>query len=167
MAKPVLTPTLPAATTLARFFLDRPPYTTHEAAQLLGWMEPQLVCDLRDEGALLPGAMVAWEDVASRLILAWPRRELLQSLGASAPLVPEGLEVVPVTWMLPRYVVLAIEVQAKLRNGPNPEIHTTEPDDYVADLLHLSIEPETAQALGATAGFLEAYHFPHGPGGDE
>ena len=157
-----LLPTPPTAQELIRFFASRHPLPLNEAARLIGWMERQLLLDLRREGARLPNGHVSWEDVAARLMVAWSRDWLLRSLGEHAALVPQGLHLVRTPWLLPQYVVFAMEMQASLRNSTNREVHTTDVGQYVGDLLHLAIEPETATALQSHAGFQEAFHFPYG-----
>jgi hypothetical protein len=160
-------PTAPTKQTLIRFFSERRPCSVKEAAQLLGWTEPQLYADLQREGALRDDEQVLWEDVAIRFLRAWPLDWVIRTLGKDATLLPEGLQLVPVTWHLPRYLVLAMETQAKIRAAGNPEIHTDEIGDLVTDLLHPNIEPLTVEALSTHSDFLEAFHFPHRPGDEE
>jgi hypothetical protein len=137
-----------------------------EAALLIGWSEPQLYFDLQAEGKLREDGLVDWEDVALRFLRAWPLDWLIRTLGEQVTLLPEGLQLVPVTWYLPRYVILAMRTQATLRAN-DPEVHTTGEGDLVTDILHRNIEPATVEALRGHAGFLDAFHFPHDSGDDE
>jgi hypothetical protein len=167
MSDSMLIRAAPTRQSLIRFFSERRTYTVKEAAQLLGWLEPQLYFDLRREGALRQDELVAWEDVAIRFIRAWPLHSIIRALGNNVTLLPEGLQLVPVTWYLPRYLILAMETQSKVRAAKNPEVHTDAIGDLVTDLLHPNIEPATVEALSNHADFLEAFHFPHRPGDDE
>ena len=167
MPDSILIPPRPSSETTLRFFAERRAYTIEEAAHLLGWMEPQLFFDLQREGALRDDRQVPWEDVAVRFMRAWPLDWILRALGTTTGLIPHGLELLPVTWNLPRYLVLAMETQAKLRPGTNAEIHTGRIEDLVTDLLHPNIEPATVERLRGDAEFMEAFHFPHKPGDDE
>jgi hypothetical protein len=156
------TSTPPTSEELIRFFQKRSPVPLGAVAKLVGVTESQISLDLSNEGVLRKDGMADWEDVASRLLLAWPRTWLFHSLGAYAEELPTDLRPVPVTWMLPRYLVVAMAVQAKLRSANSAEVHTDDISHYVADLLDLAIEPYTVDVLRADAAFMEAFGFPHG-----
>jgi hypothetical protein len=163
----MLIPVTPTRQTLIRFFSDRKPCTMKDAAHLIGWLEPHLYFDLRAEGKLRDDELVDWEDVALRFLRAWPLDWIIRTLGSHVTLLPEGLQLVPVTWYVPRYILLAVQTQAKLRAANDAEVHTSDEGDLVTDIIHRNIEPATVEALREHAGFMEAFHFPHSPGDEE
>jgi hypothetical protein len=160
-------PARPSSETTRRFFAERRAYSIAEAASLLGWTEPHLLSDLQREGALRDDQQMSWEDVAVRFLRAWPLNWILRTVGTGPGLIADGLELVPVTWHLPRYLVLALKTQARLRPETNPEVHTDRVEDLVTDLLHPNIEPATVERLRGNAEFIEAFHFPHKAGDEE
>lgn len=158
----VPTPNDPDAAHLVWFFRERPTLTTTEAGQLLGWPGPRVLSQAQDDGVLLPGARVAWEDVVFWLLYAWPRHWLLEKLGPAADLLPEGLHLTEPRWELPRYIIQGLEQQAALHLSPDEVAHRLDVQDYVARLLHLAIEPDTVTALAGDASFRDAYDYCNG-----
>lgn len=157
----VLIPRFPTQTHLAWFFRKRPTLTTKEAGYFLGWFDAQVHFQAQDDGVLLPGDRVAWEDVTFWLLSVWPRAWLLETLGPAAQLLPDGLHLTRIPWELPRYIVRAMERQASLRCTPEDVEHKITVQDYVARVLHLAIEPDTAEALADDPVFADAYDYPH------
>lgn len=160
-----LIPRFPTPAHLAWFFRERPTLTTKEAGDVLGWLDAQVHFRALDEGGLLPGDRVAWEDVAFWLLSVWPRAWLMETLGPAARLLPDGLHLTHIPWELPRYIVRAMERQAALRCTPDDVQHQITVQDYVARVLHLAIEPDTAEALAGDPVFADAYDYPHARNG--
>ncbi len=170
-----LMPATPSKETLLQFLSDRRPYTIRDAAHIIGWPEPLLLLDLQSEGALVADSndageelLVSWDAIALRFLKAWSFDWLFRTLGPEdSHLMPEGLQIVPVTWYLPRYIILAMETQAKLRVAGGEEVHTDRAEDLVGELLHQMIDPATVDALRSNEVFMTAYHFPDEPEGAE
>src|SRR5438067_3444436 len=142
---------------LIRFFVDRPALPVKEAADLLGWPAGRLLAQARDEGALLTGGRVAWDEVAFWLLQVWPRAALLEAPGAYSRFIPPELHLTEVTWRPPLSLVRALEWQAALQWRRRAEMYHTTIEDYVADELHLILEPES---LPDDPAFREAYDYP-------
>jgi len=152
----------PDRKTLIRFFTERRDLSVPEAARLLGWPPRALLSRVREEAALLPDSRIAWADVAFWLLQAWPRAQLLGILGKQASLIPPDLHLTEVRWRLPLYVVRALELQAALQRTSSLDVRSTDIADYVADELHLLIEPETVETLQHDPAFRAAYDYPEG-----
>jgi hypothetical protein len=86
-----LLPPRPTREALIRFFTEQEPLPLRYAADLLGWPWRQLQLEVQDVGgALLSDERVSWVEVAFRLINAWPRRWLLETLGEASVILPPG-----------------------------------------------------------------------------
>jgi hypothetical protein len=157
----ILLPPRPSREALIRFFTEQEPLPVRYAADLLGWPWPQLLIEVRDVGALLPEERVPWVEVAFRLINTWPRRWLLETLGEAAVLLPRELHLTPVAWELPIYLVRAMERQAVFERRDPYHAHGTDVEDYVAELLHLSIEKPTVDSFRGDRSFFDAYDYPN------
>jgi hypothetical protein len=154
-------PPRPSREALIRFFTEQEPLPVRYAADLLGWPWPQLLIEVRDVGALLPEERVPWVEVAFRLVNAWPRRWLLETLGEAAVLLPRGLHLSPVGWELPAYIMRAMERQAVLERRDRFDVHGTDVEDYVSDLLHLCIEKPTVDSFRGDRSFFDAFDYPN------
>lgn len=166
MSDSILIPLTPSREAIVRFFRQRAPLPVKEAADLLGWPWPALLARAREEEALVGEDLVAWEEVAFLLLQAWPRAWLLETLGEHATLIPHELHLTHVTWELPLYVVRAMERQAVLQRRERDDVHGTDVQEHVAELLHLAIDNETVDALRDDPAFLRAYDYPQATGGE-
>jgi hypothetical protein len=151
---------LPERDLLIRFFEERPALPVREAAALLGWPPERVAAQAREEEALLPGNLIAWSEVAFRLLRVWPRAALLRQLGDAAVLLPRGLHLTPVRWKLPMYLVRAMEVQAVLKRADREDVHNVAAEEYVAEALDLLVDDDTLAFFSNDAEFLAAYEFP-------
>jgi hypothetical protein len=157
----ILLPPRPSAAALIRFFAEPGPLAIRDAADLLGWPWPKLLFEAQSEGALLPDERVAWAEVAFWLVNAWPRAWLLETLGEAAVLLPRELHLTRVGWELPTYIVRAMERQAILKRRDREDVHGTDVQEHVAELLHLAIDEATSATFQGDRGFLDAFDFPH------
>ncbi len=163
MSDSILIPLVPSREAIARFFRERAPLPVKEAADLLGWPWPKLLSRAREEEAIVGEDLVTWEEVAFWLLQAWPRAWLLETLGEHATLIPPELHLTRVTWELPLYVVRAMERQAVLQRRERDDVHGTDVQEYVAELLHLAIDEETSATFRGDRSFLDAFDYPdHG-----
>lgn len=153
-------PKFPRPDSLIRFFRNRRPVLVRDAAHLLGWPLPRVLSRARDDGVVLSDDCLPWEDVAFWLIAAWPRDAVVAALERAATRLPTELCLRPVTWRLPRYVVTAMERQARLQRAGCEDAHDRSVQGYVADVLHLSIESVTVDALREDRSFMSAYRYP-------
>jgi len=156
----VLLPPHPSREALIRFFSQPEPLPVRYAADLLGWPWPKVVFEAESEGAFLPEERVAWAEVAFWLINAWPRAWLLDSLGEAAALLPRELHLTRVGWELPTYIVRAMERQAILKRRDREDVHGTDVQEHVAELLHLAIDEETSATFRGDRGFFDAFDYP-------
>jgi hypothetical protein len=125
---------------------------------------------LRAEGTQPLDSSLLWTEAAGYLLDAWPWADILDALGAEASdLIPSEFQLVPVNWLLPIFLVRAIEHQAATVWANNPRLpgsaatggqHSRRVQDYVADLLNNEIQPDTVRALGDHSAFLAAYRYP-------
>lgn len=160
----LLLPRRPSRAALIRFFAEPGPLPVRDAADLLGWPWPKLLFQARSEGVLLTEDRVAWAEVAFWLINAWPRAWLLDTLGEAAVLLPRELHLTRVGWEIPTYIVRAMERQAVLQRRERDDVHGTDVEEHVAELLHLAIDEETSDAFHGDRDFLDAYHYPQHEG---
>jgi len=152
---------------LIRFFVERTALRVNEAANLLGCLPSALRFEARGEGALLPGDRIAWEEMAFRLLQAWPRAWLLETLSVYSRFIPSELHLTEVKWRLPLYIVRALERQAALERRRRSDMQNTTVDDCVADALHLAIDDETLATFREDGAFLEAFDYPGGAGDED
>jgi hypothetical protein len=157
----ILLPRRPSRAALIRFFAEPGPLPLRDAASLLGWPWPKLLFQARSEGALLSEDRVAWAEVAFWLINAWPRAWLLDTLGEAASLLPRELHLTRVAWQLPTYIVRAMERQAILQRRDRDDVHGTEVEEHVAEVLHLAIDEETTATFQGDHSFFDAFDYPH------
>jgi hypothetical protein len=157
----ILLPRRPSRAALIRFFAEPGPRPMRDAADLLGWPWPKLLFEAQREGALLSGERVAWAEVAFWLVNAWPRAWLLETLGEAAALLPRELHLTRVGWELPTYIVRAMERQAVLQRGERDDVHGTEVEEHVAEILHLAIDEETSDTFRGDRSFFDAFDYPH------
>lgn len=154
---------LPPSALLTQFFRERHPRSAAVVAALLGWPTAQVEDEARWRDALLPGGAVDWYEAASWLLEAWPIDTLLRQLGPHAGLLPAGLHLVPMRVDVPAYLLVALHVQWRIEPMPHRTVRPPTFADYMADLLHRSIDSDTVDLLREDREFLLAYHFP----GDE
>jgi hypothetical protein len=159
MAEDIL-PRLPGRDALVHFLTERPELPVREAARLLGWPPQKLLVTAGEADALLSGNRVAWDEVAFRLVHAWPRAALLRKLGDAAILLPRELHLTRVPWELPIYLVRAMEVQAVLRRAMRDDVHALDAQEHVAEALHLAIDDDTAVFFRNDEDFIAAYEYP-------
>jgi hypothetical protein len=157
----ILLPPRPSRDALIRFFSQPEPLPMRYAADLLGWPWSKLVFEAESEGALLSEDRVAWSEVAFWLINAWPRAWLLETLGEAAALLPRELHLTRVGWELPTYIVRAMERQTILNRPEREDVHGTDVQDHVAELLHLAIDEETSATFRGDRGFFDAFDYPN------
>jgi hypothetical protein len=151
---------LPSHAILTRFLRERHPRPVDEVAQLLGQPGPRVRQAAEERGALTAEGLVRWSAAAAWLLEAWPLARLLAILGDDAALLPAGLQPAPLRLELPAYLVHALHAQSRLDPAPHRLVPPADFTEYMTDLLHRAIEPETVAALHADAGFLRAWDFP-------
>lgn len=157
----ILLPRRPSRAALIRFFAEPGPLPVRDAADLLGWPWPKLLLQARSEGMLLSEERVAWAEVAFWLVNAWPRAWLLDTLGEAARLLPRELHLTRVGWELPTYIVRAMERQAVLQRREREDVHGTDVEEHVAEILHLAIDDETSDTFRGDRSFFDAFDYPH------
>ena len=152
---------------LTRFLRDRRrPVPVIEAAQLVDWPPAEVRRQAHAERMLLRGDLVQWEAVAGWLLDSWPLRGLFEILGADGGLLPSGLQLLPVRWELPAYIVHGLRVQARLEPLPHRVARPSELTGYLWDVLHRALDAETVARLQGDREFMEAYEFPNGGTGE-
>ena len=156
----ILLPRPPSRAALIRFFTEPRPLQLRDAASLLGWPWPKLLFQARSEGVLLSEDRVSWAEVAFWLINAWPRAWLLETLGEAAALLPRELHLTRVSWQLPTYIVRAMERQAVMQRRDRDDVHGTEVEEHVAEILHLAIDEETSDTFRGDRSFVDAFDYP-------
>lgn len=166
------TPLFPRHEDLARFFAadSRKRVPVAQVAQLLGIAPGRFRALLNDEGGRPSSSTLTWTEAAAYLFDAWPRAQLLDTLGPEhASRVPEHFHPTRVTWCIPIFVVRAMEHQAAAAWRRDPRVmgssspnHTSARgvQDYVTDLLFNEIHTETLVAFRDDAAFVAAYNFP-------
>jgi hypothetical protein len=165
-------PAFPRHESLARFF-GKPPgalVALPEVAALLGTSTRILRAILRAEGGRPAGDAIPWTEAAAYLFDAWPRAQILDTLGPElAHLVPTEFQLTRVSWLLPVFLVRAYEHQAATAWRDDPRVraslvpnhgHARGVSDYVTDVLYNEIAPSTLAAFRDDPAFLEAYHYP-------
>lgn len=149
--------------------MDRARLVTLPAlARLLGAPEALVRNVLRSEGAALESEAVTWSEAAGYLFDAWPRAEIVAALGADSLAVPAAFRPAPVPWLIPPFIVRAMEHQAALLRARDPRVDASAGgrfvspavEDYVADVLFGEIETSTVEDLANDAAFNAAYHYP-------
>jgi hypothetical protein len=147
---------------LTRFLRDRQhPVSVHEVAELVGWSRAEVQRQASAEGVLSSGRVVQWTAAAGWLLDSWPLRILFETLGRDATLLPQGLQLLPVQWELPAYIVHGLRVQSQIEPLPHRAIRPAEFADYLWDVLHRALDPDTAERLKADRSFTDAYEFPY------
>ena len=153
----------PSHDMLTRFLRERQPRSAEEVGELVGWPAGRATREAAARSALTAQGLVRWDAAAEWLLDAWPLAAILDVLGSDSSLLPAGLHPVPLVLRPPAYLAAALRVQARLERLP----HRVEPpadfNEYMTDLLHRAIEPETVEALRADEELLRAYHFPGEP----
>lgn len=148
---------------LTRFLRDRQrSVPVREVAELVGWSRAEVKRQASAEGVLMRGSVVQWTAAAGWLLDSWPLRILFDTLGRDATLLPQGLQLLPVQWELPAYIVHGLRVQSQLEALPHRVIRPTEFSDYLWDFLHRALDTDTAERLKADPDFTAAYEFPYG-----
>lgn len=152
---------------LTRFLRDRQrPVPVDEVAALIGWPHDAVRRQGAAEDVLVQGGAVRWTAAAAWLLDSWPLGMLFETLGRDATLLPRGLQLLPVQWHLPAYIVHGLRVQAQIEALPHRVIRPAEFEDYLWDLLHRALDPETAARLKNDHEFTAAYEFPHDEAGE-
>jgi hypothetical protein len=152
---------------LTRFLRDRRhPVSVHEVAELVGWSRAEVQRQASVEGVLLSAGLVQWTAAAGWLLDSWPLRIVFETLGRDATLLPQGLQLLPVQWELPAYIVQGLRVQSQIEALPHRAIRPAEFADYLWDVLHRALDPGTAERLKADRRFTDAYEFPYGDADD-
>jgi hypothetical protein len=153
-------PNSPSRDVLVRFFRERRPLPLAETAALLGWPVPRVEREAVDQEALLPGGRVGWSGVANWVRESWPLATLVAALGPDSGVLPMGLHPIPLLLEQPAYIVTALRAQWHLEPMAHRVASPATFDEYMADLLHRSLQPETIASLSGDRGFLRALHFP-------
>jgi hypothetical protein len=155
--------TPPSHDMLTRFLRDRRrPVPVIEAAQLVGWPRAEVRRQAQAEGMLLRGDRVPWDAVAGWLLDSWPLRSLFEALGTDGGLLPRGLQLLPVRWELPAYIVHGLRVQARFERLPHRVVRPSDLTGYLWDVLHRALDVDTVARLQGDREFMEAYEFPDG-----
>lgn len=164
-------PRFPLHEPLARFFAAdrRKRVRASEVAELLGVTTEGFRSLLASEGGHGDCETLPWSEAAAYLFDAWPRGQLLEALGPGALRVPAAFHPTRVAWLIPVFIVRAMEHQAAEAWRRDPRVlgsvtpnHTTARGvhDYVTDLLFSEIAPETLLAFADDPAFLAAYRYP-------
>jgi len=166
------TPLFPLREQLLRFFYSGPRRRVpiSEVAELVGTTTETFRSILKSEGGRRRFDTISWPEAAGYLFDAWPRAQLLVTLGHPHALrVPELFHPTRVTWSIPIFIVRAMQHQAAAEWRRDPRVQASiSPNhtdargvhDYVADLLFNDIQPETLVAFRDDPAFLAAYHYP-------
>jgi hypothetical protein len=165
-------PMFPLHEPLARFFATDPRkrLPISQVAELLGITSQRFRSILANEGGRRRDDKLSWAEAAAYLFDAWPRAQLLDTLGPEhAHLVPHQFHPTRVTWSIPIFIVRAMEHQAAAEWRRDPRVqrsispnHTAARGvhDYVTDLLFNAIEPQTVVVFRDDPAFLTAYNYP-------
>lgn len=156
----------PSHTILTPFLRERHPRSVAEVAELLQWPDAQVRHAAEERAALTPQGLVRWDAAAAWMLETWPVATLLTALGDDAALLPVGLHPIPMPLKLPAYLVLALRAQSRMEPMPHRVVPPADFTEYITDLLHRAIEPETVDALREDAEFVRAWNFP-GDGDDD
>lgn len=148
---------LPDRATLIRVMSARRPIPVRTAAAILHRTPLSVRRAARDADALLPGDTVAWAEVARWLLERWPLAILVSVLGSAVHLLPQGLHPLPLITQQPAYIVHALRAQWRFGALPHRFAPAATFDDYLSDLFHRAIEPETIAALRHDPEFVRAY----------
>jgi len=151
---------------VTRFLRERHPRPVDEVAELVQWPAAQLTRAAEEAEALTREGLVRWDTAASWMLEAWPLATILTILGDDAGLLPAGLHPVPLPLELPAYLVLALRTQSRIERMPHRVIPPADFTEYLTDLLHRAIEPETVDALRDDTVFVHAWNFA-GEGDDD
>jgi len=152
----------PSRVALARFLHHGHALPIARMASLLGWTRSEVRRRAAEDEVATPGGLIPWRAAAAWLVEAWPLRQTLDTLGPDAHLLPVGLHLTPAPWELPFYLTHAMAVQAQVENLPHRTTRPATVSDYVADLLHRSIDTDTLTVLQRDADFLAAFRFAEG-----
>lgn len=95
----------------------------------------------------------------------WPLRTLIETLGEEGDILPAGLHPIPLILQQPAYVVHALRAQWQIEGMPHRTTRPATFDEYLTDILHRAIDPETVAALRDDREFMRAYEFPEGGAG--
>jgi hypothetical protein len=154
----------PSRDLLMRFFHDpRRAIAVHEAARLVGWPHTEVRRQAEAEGVLLGEQdLVRWDAVAGWLLDSWPLRSLFETLGTDSGLLPRGLQLLPVQWELPAYIVHGLLVQSQLEPLPHRVVRPSDLTGYLWDVLHRALDADTVARLQGDREFMDAYEFPNG-----
>ncbi|MEO8380233.1 MAG: hypothetical protein ABI779_11270 [Acidobacteriota bacterium] len=148
---------------LKRFLRDRQrSVPADEVAELLGWSRAEVIRQASMQGVLMRGSVLQWSTAAGWLLDSWPLRLLFDILGHDGTLLPHGLQLLPVQWELPAYLVHGLRIQSQLEELPHRVVRPTEFSDYLWDFLHRALDIDTAEHLKADPDFTAAYEFPYG-----
>ena len=150
----------PSHAMLTRFLRERRPQSIAEAAALVGRPAAEIAKDAASAEVLLPGHVIAWREVASWVLEAWPLAMLYERLGPHGELLPTGLQLIPMPLEQPAYIVTALRAQWKIEPMPHRTLRPPTFADYMTDLLHRTIDADTVEALRADEEFVRAYDFP-------
>jgi hypothetical protein len=151
----------PSRDLLARLLRERRPVPIAEAAALLGWPAAQVEREAAGREALLPGGLVQWGTVALWVVESWPFATLFETLGPDTDLLPRGLQPIPMHLEQPAYIVTALRTQWQIEAMPHRTVRPLTFTDYLTDLLHRAIDPDTVEAMRDDEEFMRAYEFPY------
>lgn len=154
---------LPSRHAVARFFRERKACSVAFAAELTG----SSIADIRRRvlrgDMSLEGGLIAWEDVALGFEAAWSmaiKEELVRGVDG----YPALLRAFPVTWLLPAYLVIALEQQVARAQLDDPRgARLLSVESFATEELRLRIDEKTVAELRGSVAFREAYFFPEKP----
>lgn len=154
--------TPPSSETIRAFFRDQRTQSVARVAELVGWPRAQVKRRAVEDEALLHGDYVPWVVAAAWVFETWSYQWVMQTLGADAELLPGGLQVTPVTWYAPFYIVHALNLQRRIEPLPHRTVRPHDLSDYLTDVLHRSIDPDTIDVLRRDPAFMRSYAFMEG-----
>jgi hypothetical protein len=143
---------------LAGFFTADPRkrVPASRVAELLGITSDVFRSMLDGEGGRRCTSTLTWAEAAAYLFDAWPRAQLLDTLGPDCShRIPHDFHPTRVAWSIPIFVVQAMEHQAAVewsrdpRGIPPNHMAARGVHDYVTDLLYTRFSPKRSP-LSAT-----------------
>lgn len=155
--------TSPQHAILTRFLRERHPRSVDEVAELIQWPAALVRREAEEREALTGDGLVRWDAAATWLMDAWSLAAILEALGADRDLLPAEMRPVPLVLRQPAYLVRALRLQQRIERMPHRILPPMDFTEYMTDLLHRAIVPETVAALQKDAAFMLAYDFPGQP----
>jgi hypothetical protein len=151
---------VPPPDALRRFLNERAPCTIRDASELVGFAGDWVLERIAEEQVVLDTALrIPWSVVALWFLRAWSPR-LLDSMLEGVEGWPELLRLTTAEWKLPRYLLMAIEIQVAREREEAHDAHDFTAEQWLSEQLHLLIGPDLYEELTADPALRSAYLFP-------